>query len=85
MRLAGFEIMDTGMWLYGSGFPKSLDISKAIDKVNGEVGRLHKFTEWMRSTGIKAHEINRATGTCMGSHYLTDKSQPAIPTPELWA
>lgn len=31
LRLAGFEIMDTGMWLYGSGFPKSLDISKAID------------------------------------------------------
>lgn len=32
LRLAGFEIMDTGMWLYGSGFPKSLNISKAIDK-----------------------------------------------------
>lgn len=35
LRLAGFEIMDTGMWLYGSGFPKSLDISKAIDKSLG--------------------------------------------------
>lgn len=35
LRLAGFEIMDTGMWLYGSGFPKSLDISKAIDKYLG--------------------------------------------------
>lgn len=35
LRLAGFEIMDTGMWLYGSGFPKSLDISKAIDKTLG--------------------------------------------------
>lgn len=35
LRLAGFEIMDTGMWLYGSGFPKSLDISKAIDKQLG--------------------------------------------------
>lgn len=29
---AGWEIRDTLMWLYGSGFPKSLDISKAIDK-----------------------------------------------------
>jgi DNA modification methylase len=29
---AGFEIRDCLMWLYGSGFPKSLDISKAIDK-----------------------------------------------------
>lgn len=35
LRLAGFEIMDTGMWLYGSGFPKSMDISKAIDKAAG--------------------------------------------------
>lgn len=30
LRLAGFEIMDTGMWLYGSGFPKSLNIGKAL-------------------------------------------------------
>jgi len=32
---AGFEIRDTISWLYGSGFPKSLDISKAIDKAAG--------------------------------------------------
>jgi len=29
---AGFEIRDQIQWLYGSGFPKSLDVSKAIDK-----------------------------------------------------
>jgi site-specific DNA-methyltransferase (adenine-specific) len=29
---AGFEIRDSIAWLYGSGFPKSLDVSKAIDK-----------------------------------------------------
>lgn len=32
---AGFEIRDQIMWIYGSGFPKSLDISKAIDKAAG--------------------------------------------------
>ena len=32
---AGFVIRDSMMWLYGSGFPKSLDISKAIDKDAG--------------------------------------------------
>ena len=32
---AGFEIRDCLMWLYGSGFPKSLDISKAIGKAAG--------------------------------------------------
>jgi DNA modification methylase len=29
---AGFELRDSIAWLYGSGFPKSLDVSKAIDK-----------------------------------------------------
>lgn len=32
---AGFEIRDTFVWMYGSGFPKSLDVSKAIDKAAG--------------------------------------------------
>lgn len=35
IRLAGFEIRDMISWIYGQGFPKSLDISKAIDKKNG--------------------------------------------------
>jgi len=32
---AGFEVRDSIMWVYGSGFPKSLDISKALDKLHG--------------------------------------------------
>ena len=32
---AGFQIRDQIMWVYGSGFPKSLNISKAIDKAAG--------------------------------------------------
>jgi DNA modification methylase len=32
---AGFEIRDCLSWMYGSGFPKSLDVSKAIDKAAG--------------------------------------------------
>lgn len=32
---AGFEIRDLISWVYGSGFPKSLNISKAIDKAAG--------------------------------------------------
>jgi hypothetical protein len=35
VELAGFEIRDQLQWIYGSGFPKSLDISKAIDKAAG--------------------------------------------------
>ena len=32
---AGFEIRDQIMWLYGSGFPKSMNIGKALDKKLG--------------------------------------------------
>lgn len=52
---AGLEIRDCVMWLYGSGFPKSLDVSKAIDKRDDErkpareaVGR------WLKAQRLKA-------------------------------
>jgi len=67
-------------WVYGQGFPKSLDVSKAIDKVNGEIGRDLKFTAWMRTTGLTSSQIDHITGTNMGGHYLTAASQPAVPT-----
>jgi len=35
---AGFEIRDSIHWVYGSGFPKSLDVSKALDKAAGARG-----------------------------------------------
>ncbi len=40
---AGFEIRDQVQWIYGSGFPKSMDVSKAIDKQAG-------ITEWRETT-----------------------------------
>lgn len=83
LRLAGFEIRDVIMWLYGSGFPKSLDVSKAVEKAAGHGPareRALKFTAWMRSTGITAGQINAATGSNMASHYLTDKQQPHVAT-----
>lgn len=49
IRLAGFEIRDQIDWVYGSGFPKSLDISKAIDKAtskfSGVYGDINDATE----------------------------------------
>ena len=35
LRLGGFEIRDKIVWCYGSGFPKSIDISKSIDRMLG--------------------------------------------------
>ena len=41
---SGFEIRDQVMWLYGSGFPKSHNIGKAVDKLNGvEIEKGDKF------------------------------------------
>lgn len=84
---AGFEVRDQIMWLYGSGFPKSLDVSKAldaIDRTEESRRRALTFTTWMRSTGITAKQINEATGTNMGGHYLTDAQQPAVAVAELF-
>jgi len=82
---AGFEIRDMIAWVYGSGFPKSLDVSKAIDKMDAaeeQQARRYRFTEWVRSTGITSKQIDEATKTNMGGHYTTAASQPAIMTRE---
>ena len=82
---AGFEIRDSIHWLYGSGFPKSLDVSKAIDKMDAseeQKKRQLRFTTWVRSTGVTSRQIDEATGTNMGGHYTTAASQPAVMTRE---
>jgi len=58
---AGFEIRDVVSWIYGSGFPKSLNISKAIDKAAGAerevVGERSRFGDGanrrLENTGAK--------------------------------
>jgi hypothetical protein len=95
IRLAGFEIRDSVAWLYGSGFPKSLDVSKAIDKGQGENrDRQLQFTAWMRSTGLtsaKARDVlfeaNLITEKSnQASHYFAETmgSQPAIATADMF-
>ena len=82
---AGFEIRDVVSWVYGSGFPKSLNVGKAIDKMDAseaQLARRYKFTEWVRSQGVKSSDIDATTGTNMGGHYTTQASQPAIMTRE---
>lgn len=80
---AGWEIRDCIIWMYGSGFPKSHDVSKAIDKMDAaeeQQARRYRFTEWVRSTGVTSKQIDEATGTNMGGHYTTPASQPAVMT-----
>ena len=42
---AGFDIRDSIHWIYGSGFPKSLDVSKAIGKRGGNVTGFVQFRD----------------------------------------
>lgn len=48
---AGFEIRDCIMWLYGSGFPKSMNIGLAIDKKNGVESKVIGKSKGDGSTG----------------------------------
>ena len=52
---AGFEIRDMIAWVYGSGFPKSLDVSKAVDKAAG-AERTEVVGE--RRTGVQRGSFN---------------------------
>lgn len=51
IELAGFEIRDQLMWLYGSGFPKAQDIGKAIQKRQG-VDEYEKFVDTTENRGF---------------------------------
>lgn len=54
---AGFDVRDSIAWMYGSGFPKSLDVSKAIDKSAGaEPEVIGKRSDGNRGGGIKAFD-----------------------------
>jgi DNA modification methylase len=68
IRMAGFEIRDSIGWVYGSGFPKSLDISKAIDKNNGkfkvDFSDFGKYVKESReSKGYSRKQLDQIMGT----------------------
>ena len=61
---AGFEIRDMIAWVYGSGFPKSLDVSKAIDKAAGAEREVVGKNQWYgrNPNGRKLHGEQRNYG-----------------------
>lgn len=93
LRLAGFEVRDMLAWHYGSGFPKSLDVSKAIDARRDDESDVRVVCRWLRAA-IDEHDehttrsIAQAFGfnTRMVDHWAardTD-SQPSLATDEQW-
>lgn len=90
---AGFEIRDSLAWMYGSGFPKSLDVSKAIDKRRDDTVDVRVVCRWLRAR-IDEHpaESIRTIADRFGFHPRmvehwaardTD-SQPSLPTLTQW-
>jgi site-specific DNA-methyltransferase (adenine-specific) len=53
---AGFEIRDQIMWIYGQGFPKSLNIGKAVDKLQGNKREVIKKDRGHTGERVKNHE-----------------------------
>jgi site-specific DNA-methyltransferase (adenine-specific) len=84
---AGFEIRDMIAWVYGSGFPKSLDVSKAIDKAAGaerEVIGTGKRSQnqsegWDRPW--KKEQMAEIGGSGMAKYNIT---APATPEARQW-
>jgi site-specific DNA-methyltransferase (adenine-specific) len=76
---AGLEIRDQIMWLYGSGFPKSHDVSKAIDR---EAGLLPPEGKGFTVAGY-SHAPDKLLHTAPSAGYV--RPAPATPEAEQWA
>ena len=87
---AGFEIRDSMAWLYGSGFPKSLDVSKAIDKAAGaEREVLTEVVSDLFGDQEVKQERKTGIGTGKGSTAIMgdgnrDLTAPATPEAQEW-
>lgn len=86
-RLAGWEVRDCGVWCYWSGFPKSLDVSKAIDRKRHDRDQVYEVTAWIKAARDAAKVTNRQIDEAFGfvgmaGHWTSQKSQPQVPTLE---
>lgn len=88
---AGFEIRDLIAWVYGSGFPKSLDVSKAIDKRGGnanltaEVGAAIKAARISRGMSVKDADSRYCGGSTLWTWYEGRPAGQQMPTAEVMA
>jgi len=85
---AGFEIRDQIMWVYGSGFPKSHNISKAVDKLQGNdrevVGRkIQRVDGTVRNKQPNGGFMKDNVVTKDSDGYV-DVTKPGSPDSEKW-
>ncbi len=89
---AGFHVKDVVTHVFGSGFPKSIAIDKALDRAKyTDTDLLFKVTAWIRNrrnelglTNKKLDEIAGIKGGACHWTALPPHGQPSIPTKERW-
>ena len=83
IRFSGFDIRDSIAWLYGSGFPKSMNISKAIDKAAGaEREVVGQYASPEGTTGLNSKDDEYGFGVGDMSKRLI--TAPATPEAAQW-
>lgn len=84
---AGFEIRDSIVWLYGSGFPKSLDVSKAIDRAAGAqreiVGRRDRYRDGIERRNLG--DRNEVYGEGLTANGVDTITAPATDDATRWS
>lgn len=88
----GFEIRDVIAWHYGSGFPKSMDVSAAIDKRNGRFfdDGFKDYCNFCRAKkGYTLAQVNELMGTALtgggfASSVMGEKEENELPTLEMY-
>ncbi|MFJ1461799.1 DNA-methyltransferase [Nocardia sp. N2S4-5] len=88
---AGFELRDSIAWLYGNGFPKSLDVAKAIDRQRDDRVDVLRVTGWLRAQRDRAGVTNRQMDALFGfdgmaNHWVAQPNNKVaeVPTWEQW-
>ena len=71
---AGFEIRDMLGWLYGSGFPKSHNIGKAVDKIQGNKREEVEEEHWGRKNRNKEYSANVFTGNRVNDETINKRT-----------
>ena len=99
LRLAGFEIRDGIAWIYSTGFPKSRNVTEAMDAwragetqgvgPTGPRPGVYEVTAFLRkardAAGWNNADIDGLFGTHgMASHWTSQASQPAVPSVAQW-
>jgi site-specific DNA-methyltransferase (adenine-specific) len=76
---AGFEIRDMIEWVYGSGFPKSLNIGKAVDKIQGNEREVLGNKGELSGRNINNHNALNGDSTNFQSSWANEVTKGTSP------